>query len=230
MFFLLVILSLSKDLREADSLRFRKIPESSSGHAFDKLKACPELDSGMTLREHLPDINNLSKNWYLLTVKTSEIMKRIIVLIIPLIFFALSPANAQQIEVRSNDASPSIIGTPSFFTGHVVIEMYFSATEHTVGTGAHVTFAPGARTAWHSHPAGQHLLVTSGTGWVQEWGGERQQIKAGDIIWTPPGVKHWHGATESNAMGHIAIQETVNGSPVEWMEHVSDEQYQQGNQ
>jgi quercetin dioxygenase-like cupin family protein len=88
-----------------------------------------------------------------------------------------------------------------------------------------VTFAPGARTAWHSHPAGQILIVTSDFGWVQEWNGEKHQIRPGDVIWTPPGVKHWHGATAANGMTHIAIQENVDGKNVVWMEPVTAEQY-----
>ena len=81
------------------------------------------------------------------------------------------------------------------------------------------------RTAWHSHPAGQTLVVTSGTGWVQEWGGSRREIRPGDVIWTPPGVKHWHGGTAANGMSHVVILEAVDGSVVRWMEHVSDQQY-----
>ncbi len=91
-----------------------------------------------------------------------------------------------------------------------------------------MTFAPGARSAWHSHPAGQVLVVTSGVGWVQERGGERRRIEAGDVVWTPPNVEHWHGATPENAMSHIAIQEAVDGSVVEWLEPVSDEEYEGG--
>ena len=94
----------------------------------------------------------------------------------------------------------------------------FAATDHTRATGGHVTFEPGARTAWHTHPAGQTLIVTSGIGWVQQWGGEKREIRPGDVIWTPPGVKHWHGATATNGMSHIAIQEQVDGKVVDWME------------
>jgi quercetin dioxygenase-like cupin family protein len=93
-------------------------------------------------------------------------------------------------------------------------------------TGGSVTFAPGARSAWHTHPAGQLLIVTSGTGWVQEEGGPKREIKPGDVIWTPPSVKHWHGASTTNAMSHIAITNMVNGKNVEWLEKVTDEQYQ----
>jgi quercetin dioxygenase-like cupin family protein len=89
----------------------------------------------------------------------------------------------------------------------------------------HVTFEPGARTAWHTHPAGQYLVVTSGVGWVQERHGEKRRIRAGDVVWTPPGVEHWHGATATNSMSHIAVWEFVGGSGGEMMEHVSDEDY-----
>ena len=92
--------------------------------------------------------------------------------------------------------------------------------------GGLVTFAPGARSAWHTHPAGQLLIVTSGTGWVQEEGGAKREIKPADVIWTPPGVKHWHGASTTNGMSHIAITNMVNGKNVEWLEKVTDEQYQ----
>ena len=92
-------------------------------------------------------------------------------------------------------------------------------------TGGHVTFAPGARSAWHTHPAGQVLIVTDGVGWVQEEGGAKREIKPGDVVWCPPGVKHWHGATATTAMRHIAITGTVDGKNVDWMEHVTDEQY-----
>ncbi len=140
---------------------------------------------------------------------------------------ALSPvyAHAQQIEVAPIGARPSEVGSAQYFTGSAVIDPLFAATPHTRAAGVQVTFAPGARSAWHSHPAGQTLIVTSGTGWVQEWGGRRREIRPGDVVWTPPGVKHWHGATEANGMSHIALQEAVNGEVVRWMEHVTDAQY-----
>jgi quercetin dioxygenase-like cupin family protein len=100
-----------------------------------------------------------------------------------------------------------------------------AATGHTRVTVGHVTFAPGARTAWHTHPAGQILIVTYGTGWIQQWGAERREIKPGDVVWIPPGVKHWHGGTATNGMSHMAIQEMVDGRNVDWLEKVSDEQY-----
>jgi quercetin dioxygenase-like cupin family protein len=101
----------------------------------------------------------------------------------------------------------------------------FQPTVHTRASGGSVAFEAGARSAWHSHPAGQTLIVTSGMGWVQEWGASKQEIKAGDVVWTPPGVKHWHGATATDRMTHTAIQEQVDGTAVDWMEQVSDEQY-----
>jgi quercetin dioxygenase-like cupin family protein len=138
---------------------------------------------------------------------------------------AAAPAAAQSIQITPIEARPSQIGPSQTFTGRVVVDHLVPATDHTRATSAHVTFAPGARSAWHTHPAGQFLIVTSGTGWVQEWGGERRRIKAGDVVWTPPGVKHWHGATETNGMSHIALQELVDGENVRWMEHVTDEQF-----
>ena len=101
----------------------------------------------------------------------------------------------------------------------------FGATAHTRASGGHVTFEPGARSAWHTHPAGQTLIVTSGVGWVQEWGGVKREIRPGDVVWTPPGVKHWHGAAATSGMSHIAITNVVGGKNVDWMEKVSDEQY-----
>lgn len=91
-----------------------------------------------------------------------------------------------------------------------------------------VAFEPGGRTAWHTHPAGQMIIITQGQGWVQEWGGKRHTVHAGDMVWFPEGVKHWHGATDTTAMTHIAVQESVDGSAVEWLEQVSDAQYLQG--
>ena len=107
----------------------------------------------------------------------------------------------------------------------VRIDPLFEAPEPARVRGASVTFEPGARTAWHSHPLGQTLIVTSGLGWTQCWGGPKEEIRPGDVIWCPPGVKHWHGATPSTAMSHIAIQEALNGKVVEWMEQVSEAQY-----
>lgn len=112
------------------------------------------------------------------------------------------------------------------FTGQVTVSPLFSPNNVRTSGGADVTFEPGARTAWHTHPAGQTLIVTDGTGWVQEWGGERREMVAGDVVWIPEGVKHWHGATPTDQMTHTALQEGVDGSSVTWLEQVTDQQYQ----
>ena len=127
--------------------------------------------------------------------------------------------------VTRSGAQPVTAYPAENFTGSVRVEMLFPVEEPSRVSAASVTFEPGARTSWHSHPAGQTLVVTSGAGWVQQEGGERRGIKVGDIIWTPPGVKHWHGATATERMTHVAIHETVNGTPVTWMEKVTDQQY-----
>ena len=133
--------------------------------------------------------------------------------------------NSQRIEIKPNGSRPSAKGPAQNFTGNVIIDPLFDASEHTHCGGALVTFEPGARTAWHAHPAGQTLIVTSGIGWVQEWDGERRQIQPGDVVWIPPNVKHWHGATATNRMSHIAITNALNGRVVEWLEQVSEAQY-----
>lgn len=119
-----------------------------------------------------------------------------------------------------------ILGSPAMFVGTVRIDPLVSANEPSRVSAAYVTFGPGARSAWHTHPLGQTLVVTAGTGWVQQQGGEKQVIRPGDVIWTPPGVKHWHGATAQTGMTHMAIQEFLDGKNVEWMEPVSDAQYE----
>jgi quercetin dioxygenase-like cupin family protein len=134
-------------------------------------------------------------------------------------------AHEGHLKITRGGSRPTTQGPAENFTGSVVVEPLFGPTEHTRASGASVTFEPGARSAWHSHPAGQTLIVTSGAGWVQEWGGEKQEIKSGDVIWTPPGVKHWHGASATRGMTHLAIQENVEGKVVDWMEQVTDEQY-----
>lgn len=126
--------------------------------------------------------------------------------------------------IRSG-SQPSRKGPDSWFTGDVRIDASFQASEPAKVGGATVTFEPGARTAWHTHPLGQTLIVTQGRGWLQEWGKEAQALNQGDIAWIPPGVKHWHGASSDTAMVHIAIAEAENGSPVTWLEKVTDEQY-----
>ncbi|HLH25120.1 MAG TPA: cupin domain-containing protein [Chloroflexota bacterium] len=134
-------------------------------------------------------------------------------------------SNGPGIVVTPNGSRPSARGAPQNFTGSVVIDPLFDATEHTHATGGLVSFEPCARTAWHTHPAGQTLIVTSGIGWVQQWHGERREIKPGDVVWIPPDVKHWHGATATNRMSHIAITNVVNGRNVDWLEPVSDAEY-----
>ena len=138
---------------------------------------------------------------------------------------AAAPAGAQSIEITRSGAQPSVRGAAETFTGSVVVDPMFRATEHTRASAGHVFFQPGARSAWHTHPAGQTLIVTSGTGWIQQWDGEKREIRPGDVIWIPPNVKHWHGATASNGMSHIAIQEHVQGKVVDWLEQVGEEQY-----
>jgi quercetin dioxygenase-like cupin family protein len=136
-----------------------------------------------------------------------------------------SVQDAQAITITRSGSQPSRKGPAEYFTGSVRIDPLFQANDPSRTSGSYVTFEPGARSAWHSHPLGQILIVTAGTGWVQQEGGEKQEIRPGDVIWTPPGVKHWHGATATNGMTHIAVQESLDGKNVEWMEKVSDEQY-----
>lgn len=131
----------------------------------------------------------------------------------------------QQISRAGEQAS--IAGPEQFFTGQVRIDPVWPASEHINASGALVTFEPGARSAWHTHPAGQRLVVTSGVGMTQEWGKPIQMIRPGDVVWCPPGVKHWHGAAPTTAMTHMAVTPTLEGKNVNWMEKVSDEQYTQ---
>jgi quercetin dioxygenase-like cupin family protein len=128
-------------------------------------------------------------------------------------------------EITRAGSKPSGKGPADWFTGAVRIDPLFTAPAPARVGGAAVTFEPGARTAWHTHPVGQTLIVTSGVGWVQREGGPVEEIRPGDVVWFPPGRRHWHGATATTAMTHIAIQESLDGTAVEWMEHVSDEQY-----
>lgn len=128
-------------------------------------------------------------------------------------------------EIIKNGMLPSIKGPDDWFTGSVRIDPLFAKQEATKAAGALVTFEPGARTAWHTHPAGQTLIVQSGLGWVQREGGAIEEIRPGDVVWFAPGEKHWHGASPKKAMSHIAIQEELNGEVVKWMEIVSDAQY-----
>jgi quercetin dioxygenase-like cupin family protein len=128
-------------------------------------------------------------------------------------------------EIKRSGSQPSGKGSAEYFTGQVRIDPLHTPPDPARVTMAHVTFEPGARTAWHTHPFGQTLIVTAGCGWVQRDGDTKEVINPGDVIYFSPGEKHWHGAKADTAMSHIAIQEKLNGSPVDWMEQVRDEQY-----
>ena len=129
-------------------------------------------------------------------------------------------------DIKRIGSQASAKGPPEYFTGAVRIDPLFQASEPARMLCASVTFEPGARTAWHTHPLGQTLIVTAGCGLVQSWGGPVREIRPGDVVWCPPDEKHWHGARATTAMTHIAIVERLNGKAVDWMEKVSDEQYQ----
>jgi quercetin dioxygenase-like cupin family protein len=128
-------------------------------------------------------------------------------------------------NIQRSGSQPSRKGPGDYFTGSVRIDPLFQASGSARASGNQVTFEPGARTAWHTHPVGQTLIVTFGLGWVQREGGPIEEIRAGDVVWFSAGVKHWHGATPTTAMAHIAIQEAVDGKSVDWLEHVTDSQY-----
>jgi quercetin dioxygenase-like cupin family protein len=132
-------------------------------------------------------------------------------------------ANAQEITRAGSQAS--VPGPAEYFTGRVRVDPVWPADANINASGSWVTFEPGARSAWHTHPAGQRLVVLSGVGLTQEWGKSVQHIRPGDVVWCPPGVKHWHGATATTAMTHLAVTGTLAGKNVNWMEKVSDEQY-----
>ncbi|KQZ74243.1 cupin [Sphingopyxis sp. Root214] len=131
-------------------------------------------------------------------------------------------------EVSRSAARAPARGPDAWFTGVVTITPLFNPKAQSKVSAALVRFEPGARTAWHKHPLGQRLVVLEGSGWTQVEGGPIEAIRAGDVIWCPPDVRHWHGATPTSSMAHIAIQEAENGSPVEWMEHVPDDHYGNG--
>lgn len=137
----------------------------------------------------------------------------------------LIAAGAQEIQVLPSGSSLSAIASAQTFSGHVVVDSLVPSAVETPAASGLVTFAPKARTAWHSHPAGQKLIITAGRGWVQREGEARQQIATGDVVWIPAGIKHWHGATDTNAMSHIAVTYIRDGKNADWMELVSDEQY-----
>lgn len=135
---------------------------------------------------------------------------------------------SQKIEISRDRSRPVGQGPAEYFTGSVSMDRLFQQNDHARAAAATVTFQPGARTAWHRHPLGQRLIVTAGTGRVQSWGGPIEGIRPGDVVWIPPGVKHWHGAAPDTAMTHIAIQEALDGKVVQWLEKVTDEQYLTG--
>jgi quercetin dioxygenase-like cupin family protein len=128
-------------------------------------------------------------------------------------------------QITRGGSQPSGKGPEEYFTGSVRVDPLFRAPDPARVSGSSVTFEPGARTAWHTHPLGQTLIVTSGFGWVQREGGPIEEIRPGDVVWFPPGEKHWHGAAPTTAMTHLAIQEALNGKAVDWLEKVSEEQY-----
>jgi quercetin dioxygenase-like cupin family protein len=136
----------------------------------------------------------------------------------------------RKMEIKRIDSQPTSKGPAEWFTGSVRIQPMFESPEPARARGASVTFEPGARTAWHTHPLGQTLIVTSGLGWAQCEGGPVEEIRPGDVVWFAPNEKHWHGATPTNAMTHIAIQEAFDGKVVDWMEHVTDKEYLSGTQ
>jgi len=128
-------------------------------------------------------------------------------------------------DIQRSGSQPSGIGPAEWFTGTVRVDPLFQGPDPARVLGASVTFEPGARTAWHTHPLGQTLIVTAGAGRAQRWGGPIEEIRPGDVVWIPPGEKHWHGAAPTTAVTHIAVQEQLNGKAVDWMEKVSDEEY-----
>ena len=130
------------------------------------------------------------------------------------------------INIQRSGAQPSTKGPAEYFTGSVRVDYLFQPKEPARASGASVTFEPGARTAWHTHPLGQTLIVTAGCGLVQRWGGPIEEIRPGDVVSIPPGEKHWHGASATTAMTHIAIQEQLDGKAADWNEQVGDKQYQ----
>ena len=134
--------------------------------------------------------------------------------------------NGTTMQITRGGSRPSAKGPAEYFTGAVRVDPMFQAGDPPRVSGGNVTFEPGARSAWHTHPLGQTLIVTSGLGWAQAEGGPIEEIRPGDVVWFPPGLKHWHGATPATALTHIAIQEALDGKNVDWLEKVSDEQYQ----
>ena len=146
-------------------------------------------------------------------------------ILFPVSFFILSSAIAQDIKISKTGPDLAYKGPVELFNGKVTITPLFVSSKPSRSQGASVSFEPKARAAWHTHPLGQTLIVTDGEGYVRQWNGKTQFIKKGDVVWTPPGIKHSHGATPNSGMTHIAIQEEKDGKVVEWMEKVSDDEY-----
>ena len=128
-------------------------------------------------------------------------------------------------DIKRAGSRPSAKASADYFAGTVRMDPLLHTAAPARVAGAHVTFEPGARTAWHTHPLGQTLIITAGLGWVQYDGGSIEEVRPGDVVWFPPGLKHWHGASPTTAMTHIAVQESLGGKNVDWLEKVSDEQY-----
>ena len=161
-------------------------------------------------------------------------MKLLVATVMSLLLLASAFAQTNQpgtasgsgaITIARSGSQPSAKGSVEYFTGAVCIDSRFQRSDPARVGGGIVTFEPGARTAWHTHPLGQTLIVTLGAGLIQQWGGPIQEMKQGDVVWIPPGVKHWHGATATTGMTHIAIAEALEGKTADWMEKVSDVQY-----
>lgn len=153
-------------------------------------------------------------------------MKRMTATALTLVLTAAAFAQpSQELKITRSGSQPSSRGPAENFTGTVRVDQPFRAEDPARASGGLVTFEPGARSAWHTHPLGQTLLVTQGIGLVQRWGGPIQEIRPGDVVWIPPGEKHWHGASPKNGMSHFAISEILNGKSVDWLEKVSNEQY-----
>lgn len=147
------------------------------------------------------------------------------VLTILIVTLSSGAAYAQGMEITKSGSRAGMIGSSEVFTGTAYIDPVFDNKAPFAVNGGKVTFLPNARSNWHTHPAGQVLIVTEGTGWVQEEGGEKHVMQAGDVVWCPPGVKHWHGATDKTSVTHYAIQQFAEGKNVEWLEPVTDAQY-----
>lgn len=139
---------------------------------------------------------------------------------------ASASVQAQDIQVFPSGSSPSVIANPRNFSGHVVVDLLTPGSVSAPASSGLVSFSPRARTAWHTHPAGQMLIVTAGKGWVQQEGQPRQEITSGDVVWIPAGVRHWHGATSTTAMSHIAVTYLRDGKNADWMELVTDQEYE----